>query len=308
MYEAPDADGGVTLACSGCGETLRVPPPLVLLADPVDPTEAVQPAPGPGVPSLPAVRRPAALRQGVAATVPPPAVRRTQRRGWPVWAQLIVLGVMLASGALAAGGCAAVGAALYEGYQCYTSEEQPEQVRLGDFLARWPQGNHHVILTHFVCGTPFYIGGDANGSGLWIPIHPVEDVGRDGRPVPAQVKILVFCNNAAREDAVLQQCRQGHVQGLVIRGVNFGGGTGHFLLKESPKTILATCLTLEVGRKPWSHTSLYALGITGAAAILVGGILAVVCLGVLAPDLVRGVVAVLLFPFQRRVWTPASSA
>jgi hypothetical protein len=300
VLESPDSLGGAVSSCPHCSQPLRVPPPAALPADEPEPAVAVRPYPGPGLP-LVSPRRPSVRPHPPADALPADPGSRSMVAAPPegpsLAKQLIALGVLLFSGFLASTGGAAVLMAFGQGIDNYQAEQEPEEVQLTDLLNRWPKGNHHVVLTDFVCGTPFYISNGSSSSAIWVPVYPREEVGPDRRALPRAVRAMVYCDREDQEDEVLRQCRQGRVQGLATRGVVLGSLGTKWLLKESPDTDFSACLKVDAGRRPLSRTFLYALASSGAASLLLGIVIGLVCLRVLAPGAVRAVFAVIRSPF-----------
>jgi hypothetical protein len=218
-----------------------------------------------------------------------------------VWLQLVAAGALLFGGGLALAGGGALLGAFIQLIDSSSAAEQAEEVRLADLLARWPRGNRHVVLTHFVCGNPLYIRGSGNSTvdfGLWIPVYTPEETGPGGRTVPRKIRAMVFCGQENEEDQVLEQCRRGRVQGMATRGVAVGSVGQKLVLKQNPDTDFSTCLKVEAGRRPLSRTALYRLAGAGAVALLVGALIGLIGFALLLPGVAPTVLAVVLSPFQ----------
>jgi hypothetical protein len=178
--------------------------------------------------------------------------------------------------------------------------EEPTEIRLADLLARWPQGNHHVVLTDFVCGTPLYITKESSDPPtVWLPVYPTEEVGRGGLGWPRKARMLIsFSGPEDQQDEMERQCQRARVQGLVLGSADLGSVGRKLIAKQSPDTDFSACLKLEVGRRPPNRSILFWYIVGGAVTAPLGAVTGIISLCVLAPGWVRMGIAMVRSPFR----------
>ncbi len=164
-----------------------------------------------------------------------------------------------------------------EGTLAFQSSAHPEEISLKDLLARGPDGNGHIILTHFELCANMVHQSEAKKTGwtkVWIPIIPIEEAvpGAAEPPSPKNVKALFFSTNIRNEGDIRARLEKPKVQALVTNRITSLESDIRKLLQQSyPDTDFDKCLILQEGRTPFSREIVYLFG---------GGAFVALCLGI----------------------------
>ncbi len=151
------------------------------------------------------------------------------------------------------------------------SKEIPEEITLQKLIARGPNGNNNVILTHFaVCDNCVYEHKNGNWTCAWVPIVPSENVppGQNTGGSPLVIHAMIKSPKAKNMKDLEQRCNKARLRGMVINKINTLSSDARYILEgRYTGTNFDTCIIIEEGREPSSQGHIQVLRMLGIILI-----------------------------------------